>query len=58
MLNKIRTAFTRTPTTTLYTAEELRQIGQTLSNARRRLAEIREMDIEDADRLYRDATDR
>lgn len=58
MLNKIRTAFTRTPTAATYTAEELRQIGQTLNNARHRLAEIREMDIEDADRLYRDATNR
>jgi hypothetical protein len=57
MFDKIRTAFSRTPTTIeTYTPEDLDRIGQKLNAYRSRLAEIRQLPIEDLDRLYHETT--
>lgn len=58
MLDRIRTAFTRTTTPTVYTPEDLQKIGQALSASRRRLAEIRQLPIEVIDLLYRETNGR
>jgi hypothetical protein len=53
MLDKIRTVFNRTPDPAkTYTPEDLRRIGQTLSEEQFRLEEIRRLPIEEAARLY------
>jgi hypothetical protein len=53
MIQRIRTAFTRTPkTSTTYTSEDLHQIGQALNALHVRLKEIRQLPIEDQDALY------
>jgi len=58
MLDRIRTAFTRTPkTTTTYTPEDLHRIGQALKAERDRLREIRQLPIEEQDALYPETTD-
>lgn len=54
---KIRTMFSRTPTTNKTpTRKELLLLGQALSAERARLAEIRQLPIDELDRLYREAT--
>ena len=58
MLDKIRTVFSRTPTTIkTYTPEDLHRIGQALNADRVHLAEIRRMPVQDLDQIYREATD-
>jgi hypothetical protein len=58
MFDKIRTMCSRTPTIETCTEEDLRRIGQELSAERSRLEAVRQLRIEDLDRLYREATSR